>query len=123
MKTLTVTTTIERKHEGLPRFLCIPMSKADPWKLPGTMTVEVTLNGVKIGRRSLKRWEDNNCWFMDLSDPICRQAKVETGDCVKMTMRLASEELPEELSRSIKEDPKRPAPLGTADTRTTTDAA
>ena len=59
MKTLDVTSVIERKRNGLPRFVCIPMSKADPWKLKATTTVDVTLNGVDIGRRSLKRWDES----------------------------------------------------------------
>ncbi len=41
MEILKVTSTIEHKHQGLPRFVCIPMSKVDPWKLQGTTTVEV----------------------------------------------------------------------------------
>jgi len=52
-QTLNLTSMIEHKHEGLPRFVCVPMSKVDPWKLKGTTTVEVNMNGVDIGRRSL----------------------------------------------------------------------
>ncbi len=104
MKTLNVTSTIEHKHEGLPRFVCIPMSKVDPWKLQGTTTVEVTMNGVNIGRRSLKRWDDRDCWWMDLADAVCRKAKVETGDRAKLSLKIASEELPAELAQLIKEN-------------------
>jgi hypothetical protein len=78
------------------------MKKVDPWKLQGTTTVEVTMNGVNIGRRSLKRWEDRDCWWMDLSNEACRHAKVETGDAVKLSLKIASEELPEELAQIIK---------------------
>jgi hypothetical protein len=102
MNTLNVTSTIEHKHEGLPRFVCIPMSKVDPWKLQGTTTVEVTMNGVNIGRRSLKRWDDRGCWWMDLADAVCRKAKVETGDRAKLSLKIASEELPAELAQLIK---------------------
>lgn len=91
MKPITATSTIEHKHERLPRFVCIPMSRIDPWKLAGTTTVEVTINRVNIGRRSLKRWEDRRCWWMDLSNDICRQAHIETGDQVKLTLQIASD--------------------------------
>lgn len=101
MKTLNVTSTIEHRHEGLPRFVCVPMSKVDSWKLQGTTTVEVTVNGVNIGRRSLKRWDDRNCWFMDLADTVCRKANVDTGDCVKLSLAIASAELPAELAQLI----------------------
>jgi hypothetical protein len=104
VKTLNVTSTIEHKHEGLPRFVCVPMAKADPWKLQGTTHVEVTLNGVNIGRRSLKRWDDRDCWFMDLADAVCRKANVETGDRVKLNLKIASEELPAELAQLIRKN-------------------
>ena len=104
MKTLNVTSIIEHKHEGLPRFVCIPMSKVDPWKLHGTTTVELTMNGVNVGRRSLKRWDDRDCWWMDLADAVCRKANVETGDRVDLILRIASEELPAELARLIKKN-------------------
>ena len=102
MKTLKVTSTIEHKHQGLPRFVCIPISKVEPWKLQGTTTVEVTMNGVNIGRRSLKRWDDRGCWWMDLADAVCRKANVETGDRAKLSLKIASEELPAELAELIK---------------------
>jgi hypothetical protein len=104
MKTLNVTSTIEHKHKGLPRFVCVPMSKVDPWKLQSTTTVEVTMNGVNIGRRSLKRWDDRRCWWMDLADAACRKANVETGDRAKLSLKIASEELPEELAQLIKKN-------------------
>ena len=104
MESLNATATIEHKHRGLPRFICIPMSKVDPWKLQGTTTVEVTLNGVDIGRRSLKSWDDRHCWWMDLSNDACRKAKVETGDRVKLILKIASEELPTELAQLIEQN-------------------
>jgi hypothetical protein len=104
VKTLNVTSTIAHKHEGLPRFVCVPMAKVDPWKLQGTTTVEVTLNGVNICRRSLKRWDDRDCWFMDLADAVCRKANVETGDRVKLNLKIASEELPAELAQLIRKN-------------------
>jgi hypothetical protein len=104
VKTLNVTSTIEHKHEGLPRVVCVPMAKVDPWKLQGTTTVEVTMNGVNVGRRSLKRRDDRDCWFMDLADVVCRKADVETGDRVKLSLKTASEELPAELAQLIRKN-------------------
>jgi hypothetical protein len=80
----------------------VPISKVDPWKLQGTTTVEVTMNGVNVGRRSLKCWDDRGCWFIDLADAVCRKANVETGDRVKLSLKIGSEELPEELAQLIK---------------------
>jgi Domain of unknown function (DUF1905) len=123
MKPLKVTSTIEHKHAGLPRFVCVPMSKVDPWKLEGTITVEVTINGVDVGRRSLKRWDDRVCWWMDLADAVCRKANVETGDRVQLSLRIASEELLGR-TRHFDQDPSAGASqLGTAHTGSATHAA
>jgi hypothetical protein len=100
-RTLEVNTIVEPKHEGLPRFVCMGFDSIAPWKLDRTTTVEGTLNGVDLGRRSLKRWDDRVCWWMDLPDSLCRKAGVGTGDQVKLRLRIASEELPEELARLI----------------------
>jgi hypothetical protein len=104
MKPLNVISTIEHKHEGLPRFVCIPLKEISPWNLAATTTVELCINGVNVGRRSLKRWDDRNCWFMDLSSEVCRQANIETGDRVELVLAIASEELPAELAMLIKKN-------------------
>jgi Bacteriocin-protection, YdeI or OmpD-Associated len=101
MKTLNVTSTIEHKQEGLPRFICIPMQKVDRLKLTGTTTVDLAINGVRVGRRSLKRWDGRNCWWMDLSNEAGRKANIETGDYVQLSLTMAAEELPAELSELI----------------------
>ena len=104
MKPLNVISIIEHKHEGLPRFVCIPLKEISPWNLAATTTVEPSINGVNVGRRSLKRWDDRNCWFMDLSSEVCRQANIETGDRVELVLTIASEELPAELAMLIKKN-------------------
>ena len=104
-ESVEVTTVVEHKHEGLPRFVCIPLDKVAAWNLDATTTVEGTINGVDIGRRSLKRWDDRRSWFMDLPEPLCRKAKIDTGDSVEVNLRVASQELPPELARLIANDP------------------
>src|SRR5882672_12263337 len=101
MKTLNVIATIEHKHKGLPRFVCVPMSEVDPWKLSRTTTVEVNMNGVEIGRRSLKRWDDRGCWWLNLAESACRKANVRTGDRVKLSLKVAADDLPAELALLI----------------------
>lgn len=87
---------IERKDQRLPRFLVVPARLLDEWELESTTIVEATINGTAIGRRSLKRWDDAR-WFVDLAQPMCELAGVDTGDRVKLSLRLASDELPAEL--------------------------
>ena len=57
-KTISVTSTITRHNPQFSRLVTIPIEKMSPWKLIETTVVEGTINGVEIGRRSLKRWDD-----------------------------------------------------------------
>ena len=88
----------------MPQFsrpATIPLDKIK-WKLSGTTTVEGAINGVDLGRRSLKRWDGRNCWWIDLPEQLCKKAKLETGDEVTLTIRLASDDLPDELQDLLK---------------------
>ena len=81
----------------MPRFIVIPRGAVANWRLRETTTVEGTLNGVSVGRRSLKRLDDSN-WFIDLPEPLCRLAHVDKGDTVNVSLHVASTALPSELS-------------------------
>ena len=96
-KTLKVTSTVIRHHPQFSRLVTIPLDKVAPWKLENTTVVEGTINGVELGRRSLKRWDERQCWWIDLPDPLCKKVKIDVGDEVELNLKLASEELPEEL--------------------------
>jgi hypothetical protein len=80
------------------------MALVDSLRLSGTTTIELTMNGVETGRRSLNCWDDRNCWWMDLSNEVCRKANVETGDQVELILKIASDDLPEELAELIKKN-------------------
>lgn len=88
---------IERKRPRLPRFVVIPSETVAAWRLAGTTVVTGTLNDLEFGRHTIKRW-DNARWFMELPDPLCRRAGVDTGSQVRLVLRLATAELPQELS-------------------------
>jgi len=105
MKPITVTSKVIRHHPQFSRLVTIPLAKLAPWKLSGTTTVEGTINDTELGRRSLKRWDERKCWWIDLPEPLCKKAKLETGDTVKLTLRLASEGLPPELEQLLKDNP------------------
>ena len=104
MKEITVTTTVMRHHPQLSRLVTIPLGTVAPWKLTGTVVIEGLINDTPLGRRSLKRWDDRECWWIDLPEPLCKKAKIEVGDEVKLVIRLASEELPQELGRIAREE-------------------
>ncbi len=104
-KQITVTSQVIRHNPQFSRLVTIPLEKIAPWKLSGTTVVEGTINVTELGRRSLKRWYDRECWWIDLPEPLCKKAKLETGDTVKLTIRLASEDLPEELQLLLTTNP------------------
>ena len=101
-KEITVTSKVIRHNPQFSRLVTIPLDKVVPWKLTGTTTVEGTINDTDLGRRSLKRWDERKCWWIDLPEPLCKKARLETGDEVQLTIRLASEDLPDELKYLLK---------------------
>ena len=109
MKQIVCTTMVTRHHPQLSRLVTIPLAKVASWKLNGTTVVEGTINSTPLGRRSLKRWDERECWWIDLSEPLCKKARVDAGDEVKLVIRLASEDLPEELKQLLARNPKTQA--------------
>ncbi len=101
-KQISTTSKVIRHHPQFSRLVTIPLDKIAPWKLNGTTVVEGTINETDLGRRTLKRWDDRQCWWIDLPETLCKKAKLEEGDVVKLTIRLSSEELPAELKRLLK---------------------
>lgn len=96
---------LERKALTLPRYLVIPALLLAPWKLAGTTVIEGTLNGLSLGRRTIKRWDDER-WFLEVPEALCRQAHVDTGDLVHVVLAVASEIMPAELRELLDRDPR-----------------
>ena len=103
-KTLTVASKVIRHMPQFSRLATIPLEQVASWNLDQTTVVEGTVNGVDFGRRSMKRWDDRNCWWIDLPDSLCKKAKIDTGDNVELQIKLASEDLPEELQNLLNEN-------------------
>ena len=100
---ISVETKVERKQADLPRYAVVPARAIAAWKLRETTTVLLTLNGCDAGRKSLKPW-DQDRWFVDVPETLCRAAKVDTGDAVRLELEIASEELPLELAELLAGD-------------------
>ena len=54
-----------------------------------------------LGRRSLVPWKERG-FSINLPEPLCRAAGVDTGDEVELEIRLAEEAVPEELASLLK---------------------
>lgn len=100
MGALTVEVRIERKQAGLPAFVVVPAAKLLRWKLRATTTVDGTLDGVPLGRRSLKRWDDER-WFIELRRELLHVLGKAPGDRATLVIARASDALPAELQDLI----------------------
>lgn len=101
-KQISVVTKVIRHNPQFSRLVTIPLAEIDPWNLTGTTTVEGTINDTDLGRRSLKRWDERKCWWIDLPDQVCKKAGLEVGDEATLRIHLASEDLPEELQELLR---------------------
>lgn len=82
---------LQRKDSKLPRFIVVPSMLVSDWGVENNVTIIGELNGVDLGRRSLKRW-DADRWFIQVPDPVCKKANVDIGDMVTVTMLIAEDE-------------------------------
>lgn len=82
---------IQRKDPKLPRFVVVPSMLVTDWGVEENVTVIGELNGVDMGRRPLKRWDDER-WFIQIPEPLCKKANVDTGDMVTVTMQIAADQ-------------------------------
>ncbi len=103
MVALKIEVLIERKQEDLPAFVVVPASRVARWKLTATTTVEGTLAGVALGRRSLKRWDDAR-WFIELRREVLEACGKAPGDRALLVISPATTALPAELARLIETD-------------------
>jgi hypothetical protein len=103
MASVSLEVTIEQKAAALPAYVVVPAAKVARWKLEATTTIEGTLDGVALGRRSLKRWDEAR-WFVELTKGILAEVGKRVGDRAKLRMSVASAELPAELVRLIERD-------------------
>ena len=102
-----VRTVVERKHASLPRYVVIPASSLAGWELSGTVVVEARLNGIDVGRRSLKRWgSGRDVWFFDLTAAQCERAGVDAGRRVDVELVRADERPPAEIETLVRADPE-----------------
>jgi hypothetical protein len=102
---LKIEVLIEQKDPRLPAYAVVPARKLARWKLDGTTTVEGMLDGVPLGRRSLKRW-DGERWFIELRRELLAAAEKSPGERATLVIAPASTELPPELQDLIDSVPE-----------------
>lgn len=96
-----LTTMIERKQESLPCFAIIPKDIA----LKGgesTYMAEASVNGVSIGRRSIKPWGDRKRWFIEFTRPQMETLGLDIGDEITLELKSTQAE-PDELIDALRQ--------------------
>lgn len=93
---------VERISPEVPRFV---VYRGKAWDETGTFIVDVSLNKIPIGLRSLLPRKERG-WHFILSQPVCRKAGVETGDRVHIEMTRPGDARPQELQELLKNNPK-----------------
>jgi len=104
MQTLKIAVRIEQHERRLPAFVVIPARALSAWELTGTTTVEASLDGVALGRRSLRPGDDGR-WFVELRREQFVAVGKAPGDRATITLARVSDELPQELAHVIETDP------------------
>src|SRR5262245_46308159 len=105
MDPVTLEVLLERKHPDLAAFVVVPASAVDAWNLSATTTVEGTLDGIPLGRRSLQRW-DADRWFVEIRKETLKATGKAPGERATLTISIASPDLPAELQALIDSVPE-----------------
>ena len=103
VRSVKLRVVLERKHPDLAAFVVVPAAKVKSWKLTATTTVEGTLDGIPLGRRSLHRWDDER-WFVELRREHLEALGKGPGERAELCIVPASEELPAELRQLVEND-------------------
>jgi hypothetical protein len=68
MQPVTLEVLLEKKHPDMAAFVVVPASAVAAWGLSATTTVEGSLDGIPLGRRSLHRWDADGM-------PVCASVR------------------------------------------------
>jgi len=104
LRSITLKTEVTRHHPEVSRLAVVPDRDILGWGLDGTTIVEAIIDGVHVGRRRVKRW-DAHRWRIDLPIPMCRRLGVDIGSEITLTIRIPTDDLPDEVQRLLETDP------------------
>ncbi len=102
---VTLEVVLERKHPEALAFVVVPESAVAAWALTSTTTVEANLDGVALGRVSLKRWDEER-WFVELRRDRLEAVAKALGERATLILARASTEIPKELQDLVDSFPE-----------------
>jgi hypothetical protein len=103
MGSISLDVVIEQKAAEMTPYVVIPAAKVARWKLDATTTIEGSLDGVALGRRSLKR-RNGAHWFVELPQGILSTVGKSVGARARLVISMASVSLPDELKTLVADD-------------------
>lgn len=95
---------VERKTSDVPRYAVLPEKAVAALGLTKTATVDGMIAGTPITRKAVKPLADGG-WFIDVTQPTCAKAGIDTGDVVDFELRLVSEDPPPDLLEALASSP------------------
>lgn len=99
-KTVQLEAVVRRTERRALYYVIVPNSTVRSWGLGNSAVVDGDLNGVELGRHFLNR-VDEQYWYIGLSHAWCVRADVAPGDRVRLSLRIATTDLPHALARRI----------------------
>ncbi|HEX6560345.1 MAG TPA: YdeI/OmpD-associated family protein [Longimicrobiales bacterium] len=100
---IVCTSVVERTSGSAPRFAGISDTQLGNWAVRPTLVVEGSMNGMDLGRTTLRR-TDRGRYEIELPSPLCAKAQVNTGDHVTLRLRLVDDVFPVELQQLLDAD-------------------
>ena len=103
MSKVSILAEIKRKSAELPRYVEVTAETIAHWHLEGTTPIEIQIEGGEAIRRNLKQWgKGRPVWFFELTNPMCKKAKIDTGDTIEFTLTLADNSIAAEIEQILK---------------------
>ena len=97
--TVRFVSLLDRHQPDLPVFAIVPGTVAEAFGKTRTFIVETRINGLPLGRRSIKPWGDGR-WFLELTKAHCKALGVDVGSNLSVDVALAPE-TPDDLRQRI----------------------
>ena len=97
--------TVECGRPDQPRYVVVPEAVVTALGIKATATVSGTIAGVNFTRQAIKRPGRTRAWFLDVTAPVARKAKIDTGHVVEVMLRREPEDCPADLAAALAADP------------------
>lgn len=103
VETYRFSARLQRHRPDLPVYLVVPADFAVACGCSATFVVDAELDGIALGRRSVKPWSTrpgDDRWFLELTKAHCARLDRREGDTVQVALAPARE-LPEDLEEAL----------------------